>query len=223
MYGKTTPTKITLRAMSKISVRLPDEMIEAIGEIMDQYNLRNRSRLVRSALREYLLDAPEEDLPVWVVKEMEHTRIVEENNWLARAANFEQRSYEKLRGMLLDENGEEKKFPPSPEKVERAYVESWRREIDREVPEEWQDEYHDHIDAIMAWYSAHHPEPTEEAEKDWDEMVEQVALFGRMVRWDMAVEYAERMEKNGHIEESTRLVDAAREKTEEPYTEIRNQ
>lgn len=197
--------------MARLSVSgVPDELKEAVGELANEYNIP-MGRVVIAALREHLKDR--DDVPEWLLKEIEYDHITDKNNWRVRVAFLPSEIREFMERAL------EKDVPPEPEKLEWALEESYREQIESEVPDRWADEYRDTLKEEMERYRVEYDKQEGDGVVPRSEAVEKAARhieFGK--RQDLAVEYIKSLDEQDRLPvgiDTTRIMKQARQRAAE--------
>lgn len=197
--------------MGKISVRMSDERKGALQALKDEYGM-TITDIINDAVRVWL-KMHDESLPDHLEKDTRHEDIVDRNRHRMRRMRFKQRVHDTLVGLLEDERGNPKKFPPEPDKVEDEYFQSLREEVEREY-EKYHDEYMDFLDEELRWYSLQHPNHNPAEGKSLEECVRLVAEQIEHGRRDYAKSLAAKMRDQGELPEqvtTNRLMEKAEE------------
>lgn len=192
--------------MAHISLRISDELNGALDSIADTEGV-TKSDVCRYMLEECVSDFPEEEMPEHIRKDFERQRIVKKNHWKVQCMTFKDRVR-----TFLDEQLD-KDFPPEPDKVREKYLESAREEAI--AFGDYKDEYLDFIAKEYERYQLLHPgevNKSETLDKDqYDRAVKIVADNGAIGRWDMAAEYAEKLQEKGRLPASKDVEDIMQE------------
>jgi DNA phosphorothioation-dependent restriction protein DptG len=151
--------------MPKINVRCDEWLKHAVATVSEKAGI-SQSELVRQAVTDIVSDWGD-DLPDWVEKEMHHSEMLTKNRPELRTMHFKQRVFDYARNALTNDMDKLARYPPEPEKMEEKYFHMLDEEIEKEMPEEWEDEFREHVNEVMEWYRLMHPEtdhgsPTEE-------------------------------------------------------------
>lgn len=180
--------------MARITVRLDDDTREAFRQIANQHNVP-MSELARDALHQFAY-LYRDDMPEHLAAHVSHEKITSENKWKIRRMTFKSR----VRDFLNDQL--DKSIPPEPDKVERDYIESIRKEV-QEIYSEHNDEYMEFIDNELSRYELLHPSYSDESEslseEKYRELIDKAATHGKMGRWDLCIEFAEHLEDAGRL------------------------
>lgn len=200
--------------MGRITVRIDEVKDDAMRDLADRYGM-SLTEIVGDALRIWL-KRHKEELPEHLEKDTTHEDIVKRNKHQMRRLQFKQRVHDKLMSFLEDDQGNQRKFPPEPTKVEDEYIESLREAVDEEY-QKYAGEYHEFLDRELQWYKTMHPDSSNQAE-NYSDMVDYVAYHVNQNRHDLAAEYIDHARKHEKIPEDKGREDMmqdARERAEE--------
>lgn len=192
--------------MTRLSARVDDYLNDGI-EWLEETTSMTKSDVVRAALRDYFtrLDG---DVPEHVEKQATHEQALREHKPELRTMHFKQRSWEYVRDCLFNQQGDIKRYPPSPDKVRRHYQQMIQREV-AEEHEEYREEFEDHIEQLMDWYGLMHPET--DVGGPYEQAVELAAHYMRWGETDKAKRVAQKAEnKSSHTQHE--ILDEARQR-----------
>lgn len=175
--------------MANISFRLPDSIRQQVDEVRGNVA---RSKVIRVALVEWLEE--HDEAPRWLKNTNKRDKLIEENNPIASAANFKQRTWEQTRRLLEDDEGNRRPFSPEPDKYKRAYVQSWLKEVHMVIPQMWTEEYMEHLDHLQNYYETVHPSVEVDTPKRTKDIVRQMAVHIKNGNSELAREMADNAE-----------------------------
>lgn len=173
---------------------MPDSLVAQIDEVRGNVA---RSKLLRVMAAEWLKE--HDEAPRWLKKTNQRDKLIEENNPIASAANFKQRTWEHTKRLLVDEDGGRKPFAPEPDKYKRAYIQSWLKEIHKVIPYMWQGEYMEHLAHLQQYYSTVHPHGETSTPDRVGELKQQMAVHIKRGNTELAFEMAETADRQGTL------------------------
>lgn len=197
---------------------MPDSLKAQVDEVRGNVA---RSKVIRVAVAEWL--AEHDEAPRWLKKTNERDKLVEENNPIASAANFRQRTWEHTKRLLMDEEGNRKPFSPEPDKYRRAYIQSWLKEIHKVIPYMWQGEYMEHLVYLQQYYDTVHPTTDVTTANRTKDIKQQMAVHIKRGNSELAVEMAETAEAQGVLppgKNADNIMSDARDLSQKSWSEL---
>lgn len=192
--------------MEHLGIRVSSELNSALASIADNEGV-SKSDVCRYMLQECVDEFPDDEMPEHIRKNFERQKIVNENRWKIQCMTFKDR----VRQFLDDQL--ERDFPPEPEKMRDKYIESAREEAIKF--EDYKDEYLDFLAKEYERYKLLHPSSINDKKRmekeDYDRAIKIIADNGAIGRWDMAAEYAERLEQQDRLPASKSVEDLMQE------------
>lgn len=189
--------------MERIQTYVEEEIEEAIATLSKEWGI-SKSEVAADAISTYLA-MHKQELPDYLKAEAINKYVRKQNKHKVREIHFRNNVRDTLDEWL------DKPFPPDEEKLRYGYINSLHEQIDKEFCGEFDDELHAAVEQETERYltlrMVEMEDPTTFGEEEYKEAVRYALTHVKSERWDLAVEYCERLAESGKLPDTMMAID----------------